>query len=284
MKKLPFFSVIIPTFNSENTILKTLKSVKKQTFKDFQVIIIDDGSIDKTTSLVNSFISENELDIKLIKKNNSGGPAAPRNLGIFSSSGRWICFLDSDDYWFSNKLKDAYIYLKNNEDKDVLTSNEIMVYNKKKTKLIYGPITSNFYMDLLKKGNKLSTSATIVNRNFLLTKKIFFNEDLNFSSVEDYDFWLQIAKHDGKFKFLHKYHGLYLPNINSISKNRVLHFKNTRNVLNYHYSKLNYINKKLILFLNIKIRIFLSFLLISIKERDTKLFFEVIKTAFTYRI
>lgn len=284
LNKIPFFSVIIPTFNSEDTILKTLKSVKKQTFKDFQIIIIDDGSKDETTSLINSFTIESALDITLIEKNNSGGPAAPRNLGISSSIGQWICFLDSDDYWFANKLNDAYIYLKNHEGRDVLTSNEIMIYNKKKTKLVYGPSTQNFYIDLLKKGNKLSTSATIVKKKFLVEKKIMFNEDINFSSVEDYDFWLQIAKQGGRFKFLNKFHGLYLPNKNSISKNRLQHFKNTRNVVNFHYSRLDNTNKKLLLFLTIKIRIFISFLLISFKERDPKLFFEVIRKIFSYKI
>lgn len=284
MNKAPFFSVIIPTFNSKYTILKTLKSVKKQTFKDFQIIIIDDGSKDETISLVNSFISESKIDIKLIKKKNSGGPAAPRNLGISNSTGEWICFLDSDDYWFSNKLNDAYFYLKDNEDTDVLTSNELMIYNKKQTKLFYGPSTRNFYIDLLKKGNKLSTSATIVRRKFLVEKKIIFNEDINFSSVEDYDFWLQIAKKGGKFKFLNKFHGLYLPNLNSISKNSFLHFRNTRNVVNFHYSRLEASNKKLLLFLNIKLRIFISFLLISVKEKDYKLLFEVIKGIFIYKI
>ena len=56
-------------------------------------------------------------------------------------------------------------------------------------------------MSLLKDGNKLSTSATIVKRNFLKDKNIFFNENIKFSSVEDYDFWLQIAKYGGKFNF-----------------------------------------------------------------------------------
>ena len=183
MKNKPFFSVIIPTFNSEKSILKTLRSIKKQLYKNYQVIIVDDGSDDHTVLLIEKFISENDLDIKLFKIKNSGGPAKPRNLGIMNSEGEWICFLDSDDYWFSNRLKDAYYFLNNNYETDVLCSNEIMIYKNNKTKLIYGPETKNFYMNLLKKGNKLSTSATIVKKKFIKDKNILFNENRNFSSV-----------------------------------------------------------------------------------------------------
>ena len=83
--------------------------------------------------LIEKFISENNLDIKLFKIKNSRGPAKPRNLGIKNSDGDWICFLDSDDYWFSNKLKDAHNFLNHNYNQtDVLCSNEIMIYKKKK--------------------------------------------------------------------------------------------------------------------------------------------------------
>ena len=144
LKKKPFFSVVIPTFNSENTILKTLRSIKKQLFKNFQLIIVDDGSDDNKVFLIEKFISENNLDIKLFKIKNSRGPAKPRNLGIKNSDGDWICFLDSDDYWFSNKLKDAHNFLNHNYNQtDVLCSNEIMIY-KKKIRLIYGPETKIF--------------------------------------------------------------------------------------------------------------------------------------------
>ena len=284
MKNKPFFSVIIPTFNSEKSILKTLRSIKKQLYKNYQVIIVDDGSDDHTVLLIEKFISENDLDIKLFKIKNSGGPAKPRNLGIMNSEGEWICFLDSDDYWFSNRLKDAYYFLNNNYETDVLCSNEIMIYKNNKTKLIYGPETKNFYMNLLKKGNKLSTSATIVKKKFIKDKNILFNENRNFSSVEDYDFWLQISKYGGKFKFLKKFCGLYLISENSISKNRSLHFQNTRNVVNYHYSGLSKEKKTILLFLEIKFRIFMSFIIISIKERNFKLLLKIIKETLVLKI
>lgn len=284
MKDPIFFSVIIPTYNSEFFILKTLRSVKKQIFKNFEILIIDDGSSDNTVPLINKFILENKIRIKLLKQKNSGGPASPRNLGIKNSEGEWICFLDSDDYWFANKLNDIYLDLKNNKNLDVITSNEIMIYKRKLKKLIYGPLSKNLYLDLLRNGNKLSTSATCVKKNFLIEKKIYFLEDNIFSSVEDYDFWLQIAKNGGNFKFLNRFHGLYLLNEQSISKNRILHFQNTRNVVNKHFSQLNEKNQNILMFCKIKIRIFKSFLFISIKERNFKLLFKIISGLFGSKI
>jgi glycosyltransferase involved in cell wall biosynthesis len=284
LKNSIFFSVVIPTYNSQSTILKTLQSVQKQVFKNFEIIIVDDGSLDNTVSLINNFISVNNIKIKLIKQHNSGGPASPRNLGIINAKGQWICFLDSDDYWFANKLNDVFLDLKHNKNIDVITSNEVMIYKKKIKKLVYGPFTKNFYLDLLKNGNKLSTSATCVNKNFLIEKNIFFIEDNIFSSVEDYDFWLQIAKNNGNFKFLKKFHGFYLLNEQSISKNRLIHFQNTRNVVNRHFSQLNKSSKNILMFYKIKIRICISFLFISIKEKNLKLFFQIINSLFSLKI
>ena len=284
MKNSILFSVVIPTYNSQKTIINTLRSIEKQIYKNLEVIIVDDGSTDSTIELIEDFESKNSINIKLLKQNNSGGPAKPRNLGIAESKGTWICFLDSDDFWFSHKLNDIFLYLKDNSRCDVISSNEVMIYNKKFKRLIYGPSSENFYEDLLENGNKLSTSATCVKRSFLDKNNILFREDIKFSSVEDYDFWLQIAKNKGNFKFLEKFHGIYLLNEDSISKNRVLHFQNTRNVINYHLTKIKEKNEKLPSFFKIKSRVFKSFLFISIKEKNNKLLFKIIINIFKIKI
>jgi glycosyltransferase involved in cell wall biosynthesis len=90
----PYFSVIIPTFNREATIRETLQSVEQQTFRDFEVIVVDDGSSDSTCEIVRSFGS-----VKLIQQPNAG-PGAARNRGAANAGGRYLAFLDSDDLWF----------------------------------------------------------------------------------------------------------------------------------------------------------------------------------------
>ena len=85
----PIFSIIIPTYNSLKTLDKTIRSVLKQSFKYYEIIIVDDGSTDNTYTKLRGF---QDTRIKLFKIKRSGGPARPRNFGISKSSSDWICF------------------------------------------------------------------------------------------------------------------------------------------------------------------------------------------------
>lgn len=96
-----FFSIIIPLYNKEKHIEETLKSVFNQTFTDYEIIIINDGSTDESENIVRSFNSEK---IKLYNQKNQGVSTA-RNLGIEKANGKLIAFLDADDYWFPNHLE-----------------------------------------------------------------------------------------------------------------------------------------------------------------------------------
>ena len=100
---MPEISVIIPTYNSEATINRALLSVFEQTFEDFEVIIIDDASIDKTLEAVGEFSRDGRLII-LCHEENSGAAAA-RNSGLGVAKGRFVAFLDADDYWMPDKLR-----------------------------------------------------------------------------------------------------------------------------------------------------------------------------------
>lgn len=101
----PKISVIVPVYNVANYVIQCLKSIKNQTFQDFEVIIIDDGSLDGSADLVRKFISENKLETKfhLIYKQN-GGLSSARNAGLGLAKGIWIMFLDSDDWLESDAL------------------------------------------------------------------------------------------------------------------------------------------------------------------------------------
>lgn len=97
-------SVIIPLFNKEPFIEQTLRSVMKQTYVDFECIIVDDGSTDNSPDIVKMFIEENRLPWKLLSQPNSGQTIA-RNNGIQESVGEYVAFLDSDDLWPPDKLE-----------------------------------------------------------------------------------------------------------------------------------------------------------------------------------
>lgn len=110
-------------YNSSKTILSTLNSVKTQTILPFEVLIIDDGSLDESATIVEDFISNNlTLNIHLVKKVN-GGVSTARNAGIKLAQGDWIALLDSDDEWLPNKLERQIQVLSENPNIDFLGTN-----------------------------------------------------------------------------------------------------------------------------------------------------------------
>ena len=109
-------SIIIPTYNRGYTILKSIKSVLNQTYKNFEILIIDDGSNDNTKDLI---LNLEDSRIKYIKLKNNKGASFARNIGIQKASGKYISFLDSDDIYRQDKLEKQYTNLiMNNADFD----------------------------------------------------------------------------------------------------------------------------------------------------------------------
>ena len=109
------YSIVIPTYNGEKRILTTLSSLKEQTYSNIEIIVINDGSIDNTESVILKFKKDNpKLDIKYQRIENSG-PSKARNVGISLASGDYICFLDSDDTYD----KDLFLELDKMISKDV---------------------------------------------------------------------------------------------------------------------------------------------------------------------
>ena len=105
----PLFSVIMPLFNKRDYVLRAIKSVQNQTYGNWELIIIDDGSTDGSTKI----IPQNEARIRLYQQQNKG-PGAARNKGIEVASGQYVTFLDADDCFFPNKLEvESDLLLKN---------------------------------------------------------------------------------------------------------------------------------------------------------------------------
>ena len=193
----PFFSVIIPTYNQGTLLEKCLFSVMRQTFRSFEIIVIDNNSSDNTKKIIKKF--KKKIIYKKIK--NLGVIAKSRNCGIRVSKGKWISFLDSDDSWEKNKLQITYTKIKKN-DFDVICNNEWILKDKTTKVWAYGPARKNFYESMIKYGNHLSTSASSVKSNFIKNKNIYFSEKKNYVTSEDYDFFLNIANQGGNFFFI----------------------------------------------------------------------------------
>lgn len=98
-------SIVMPTFNAEMFVCKTIESVFNQTYENFELIIVDDSSTDRTADAVKKFVKSSDKVRFLNTEKNSGGPARPRNIGLKNCNGDWITFLDADDIWHPQKLE-----------------------------------------------------------------------------------------------------------------------------------------------------------------------------------
>ncbi len=210
------FSIIIPTFNRAERLFIALKSIESQTFKDFEVIVCDDGSNDNSKEIADSF--RERMHITYLWSENWGGPAKPRNIGIRQSRGEWICFLDSDDYWFPNKLEMCLSYIGN---RDFIYHNFTVEGNKTAdmTQQFVGRQISNkdAYIDLLLHWNCIANSSVVV-RKSVLDKAGFFDENKDLIGIEDFDMWLRVAKQTNRFTFIPKQLGVYYLSSKSLTR------------------------------------------------------------------
>jgi glycosyltransferase involved in cell wall biosynthesis len=199
MKKNYFFSIIIPTFNREFKLERAIQSVFNQTYQNWEMIIVDNYSKDNTKKMVENFKSNK---IKFYQINNNGVIAKSRNLGVKKSSGKYLAFLDSDDYWNKNKLtvcRNEIIKFKNLK---LIYHN---MYLKKKDNQIFFQKTNYFRKvkkkvrnDLINNGPAYPTSGVIVDKK-LFIKINMFREMKKFIAWEDFDAWIRLSKYSNDF-------------------------------------------------------------------------------------
>lgn len=193
-KNMPLVTVIIPMFNAGNFIAKAIESVLWQSFQDWEMLVVDDSSTDNSRDIVRGYMQK-DLRIKLLEmKENFGGPAKARNLGIKKSSGLYIAFLDADDLWMKNKLERQYNFLKNQPDIFLVYSNFLSSKNDKimdtaiqKRKFKSGKIFKDLFLSV----NFIACSSVMLRD--CKQKKYYFDEDKKFIAIEDFDLWLRVA-------------------------------------------------------------------------------------------
>tara|TARA_B100000768_G_scaffold100252_2_gene93327 strand:- start:7829 stop:8710 length:882 start_codon:yes stop_codon:yes gene_type:complete len=196
----PLVSIIIPTFNRKNELDFAISSVMSQSYRNWELIIVDNHSTDGTSELIAELDSEK---VKHIKINNYGIIAASRNKGIEMAKGDYIAFLDSDDWWISTKLECCINEV--NKGYDFIYHDLIITKVRKninsRNKISAWQLSSKVYEDLVFLGNPIATSSVVVKID-LLKKVNGFSENKNLIAAEDYDCWLRISKLTNKFKAL----------------------------------------------------------------------------------
>jgi len=237
---LPKFSVIIPLYNGAKYIRTALDSVSSQTFRDFEIVICDDGSTDDSADIIKKYSqSHPELKIKYVYQKNKGLGGA-RNTAIRSAEGDVLALLDQDDIWYPEKLAMTAKVFDSDSDLMIVCNDEDIIKNGKKYSVSkYGPYSKDMFRQLLYKGNCLSTSATSIKRAAFDSIGGFSEDIRNIHFVEDYDYWLRLALNSFKFSFLKKPLGCYVLHEGNYSSNNLgMMCDHEGRVLDINYSRL----------------------------------------------
>ncbi|WP_316832729.1 glycosyltransferase family A protein [Pedobacter aquatilis] len=192
-------SIIMPAYNAEKFIKEAIESVVLQTYKNWELIIVDDGSTDSTAAIIKEFTNINHRIHYYYQENGKQGKA--RNLGIKNSHGELIAFLDADDIWVANKLEIQLNLLKENESIDLLFTQGFIIENSKCNDcnlVIKDKWDLNNFEDFLLH-NQIPILSVLMKKEALV-KVGFFSEQNEIQNAEDYHLWLKLLLTGYKFR------------------------------------------------------------------------------------
>lgn len=189
----PHFSIVIPTYNRQDFILATLESVFAQTYRNYEIIVVDNASSDRTKELLSPYVSAGK--IRWIEHDKNYERARSRNTGINNSNGDYLTFLDSDDFMRPNCLADAAAFAEANPAVKVFHNlyelidvNENIIYQYK-----FAPIKHR--LRSIVAGNFMSCIGNFIHSDLYAHYQFDTNRDL--TGAEDWDYWMRVlADHD----------------------------------------------------------------------------------------
>ncbi len=180
----PLVSVLIPFRNAESTIAVAIRSILNQSYRNFELILCDDGSTDHSVSAVRNFSDER---IILVENTGEHGPAPARNVLLRKARGKYIAWLDADDIALPHRLQVQVEWMENHPDTDIAGSFALLRrYRKTKRRLPHQPEVLQQMM-LFK---NFILQPTVISRNFYKDENIFYNESCNY--LEDFELWSRL--------------------------------------------------------------------------------------------
>jgi glycosyltransferase involved in cell wall biosynthesis len=200
-------SVVIPTYNRARDLRRALASVISQSWRDWEILVVDNHSEDETARVVEEF---REQRMQFLSVHNHGVIGVSRNLGVAHASGEYVAFLDSDDWWLPAKLERCIHELDAGADvvyHDLYlarTDSSRRRLRRASTRALESPVLA----DLLERGNALVNSGVVVRRSTLLAAG-GLSEDPRVASWEDYECWLRLARITERFHRIDEVLGFY---------------------------------------------------------------------------
>jgi len=252
---MPIISVIIPAYNCESFIGKAISSVRTQTMQDFEIVVVDDGSTDRTLSVVES-LARQDKRIKIVSQKNSGKPSVTRNVGIRNSSGEYLCFLDGDDFYLPRKLEKELEILRKYPAVD-LVFHDVLEQTDRHAPMEGSYLgragfpanaadyifrvedgvylcRENFYNFMSACCATILMSAPMLKRACLDSQMVWFPEFMTIG--EDIDLWFRLAMSYG-FAYLDESLSCYRRHDKSITKNVESFLKGSIEVHNRNYQR-----------------------------------------------
>lgn len=220
----PLVSVIIPTYDRTHFLKLTIDSILNQTFQDFEIIVVDDGTPNEN----NLVICSKYDNVKYIKIKNSGGPAKPRNVGIKESQGRYLAFVDDDDVWLPTKLEKQVKILEQNLDFGLVHGccevinedgilQDIIIGRPGSLEVKHGDVRNRMI------GNWTVMMPTAFVRKEIINKVGKFNQEIP-AALEDVEFWTRCS-FETKFYYLEEPLVLYRVHGSNISSKNINYIK-----------------------------------------------------------
>lgn len=233
---MPLVSVIIPAYNRGDVLSRTIESVLSQTFRDFELIIVDDGSTDNTKTVIYN-LAKKDNRIKYIWQSNSGGASAPKNTGFKQSCGKYIAYLDHDDEWFAEKLEKQIKKFEEDPTLGIVSCDVIISSQGKEKVLKMKPYKCPENLLLSPSKYVFSNSSAIIPRRVI--EKVG-ERDQSLKTNEDHDMFFRIALAGYNIGFVDKPLVKYNIHEQNLSKD----FKKVSNDYEIFLHKYNYILKQ----------------------------------------
>lgn len=205
----------MPCYNSGTFIRQAIESVRNQTYRDWELLVVDDGSTDNSADIIKG-MEQTDGRIKYLKTNApSGSPIVPRNIGVKNALGRYIAFLDSDDAWLPNKQERQMKMFEQYEDMAICFSNyeKMTEQGERNNRIIKAPSVTTYKQLLL--GNVIGCLTAVYDTEKV--GKVFFQNH----SHEDYILWLDILKRGYVARNTNTVEALYRVRENSVSSNKL---------------------------------------------------------------
>jgi len=213
--KNSLISIVVPVYQVERFIIETIESVQKQSYENWELLLVDDCSKDRSCAIIEEKAAK-DARICLIRQKTNQGAAAARNCGVCHAKGRYLCFLDSDDLWESDKLMSELMFMQEKQARFVFTGYEFAdEYGKGLGKIVRVPEEITYSEAL--KNTTIFTSTVMIDRAQIQDEDIF----MPLIASEDTATWWHLLKIYGKAYGLDKNLVKYRRSANTLSSNKL---------------------------------------------------------------